>query len=47
MNYLYYEIYSWSTHYREEALHEAQGRHLGHGAEAHRRPRSEEHGRFL
>jgi hypothetical protein len=32
--------------YHEEALQEAQRRHLGHLAKAHRRPRSEEQGRW-
>ena len=44
MNYPYYDFYSWSKHYREEALQEAQGRHLAHRAKAHRRPRSEKQG---
>ena len=42
MNYPYYDLYSLSKHYREEALQEAQRRQLAHRAKAHRRPRSEE-----
>jgi hypothetical protein len=41
MNYPYYDFYSWSKRFREEALQEAQRRHLGHRVNAHRRPRSE------
>jgi hypothetical protein len=44
VNYPYYDLHSWSTHYREDALQEAQRRNLGHRAKAHRRPRSEEQG---
>jgi len=37
-----YQIHSLSRINREEALQEAQRRHLEHRAKAHRRPRSEE-----
>ena len=39
-----YQLHSLSKIYREEALQEAQRRHLEHRAKAHRRPRSEEQG---
>ena len=42
MNYIYYDLHSWSKLYHEELLQEAQRRHLGHQARANRRPRSEE-----
>jgi hypothetical protein len=42
MSYPYYDLHSWSTHYREDVLQEAQRHHLEHRAKAHRRPRSEE-----
>ena len=41
MNYPYNDLNSWSTHYREDALQEAQRHNLEHRAKAHRRPRSE------
>jgi hypothetical protein len=44
MTYPYYDLYSLSKQYREEALREAQRRHLAHRAKAHRRPRSERQG---
>jgi hypothetical protein len=39
-----YQLHSLSKLYREEALQQARVRHLGHRAEAHRGPRSEEQG---
>jgi hypothetical protein len=39
-----YQLHSLSKIYREEALQEAQRRHLAHRTEAHRRPRSEQQG---
>jgi len=39
-----YQIHSLSRINREEALQEAQRRHLEHRAKAHRRPRPEELG---
>jgi hypothetical protein len=39
-----YQLHSLSKVYREEALQEAQRRHLEHRAKAHRRVRSEEQG---
>jgi hypothetical protein len=42
MNYPYYDLHSWSSLYREDALQEAQSRHLEHRAKAHRRLGSEE-----
>jgi hypothetical protein len=47
MNYPYYDIHSWSKHYREDALQEAQRRHLEHQAKAHGRTRPEEQGRWF
>ena len=42
-----YQLHSLGKLYHEEALEDARRRHLEHQAKAHRRPRSEEHGRFL
>ena len=42
----FYEVHSWSKLYREEALQEAQRRHLAHQAKAHRRQRPEEQMRW-
>jgi hypothetical protein len=42
MNYPYYDLHTWSKHYREDALQAAQKRHLEHRAKAHRRSGSEE-----
>jgi hypothetical protein len=42
MNYPYNDLHSSSKNYREDALKEAQWRHLEHRAKAHSRPRSEE-----
>jgi hypothetical protein len=39
-----YQLHSLSKIYREEALQEAQRRHLEHRAKAHRGPRSEKQG---
>jgi hypothetical protein len=39
-----YQLHSLGKLYHEEALREAQRRHLEHRTKAHRRPRSEEQG---
>jgi hypothetical protein len=41
-----YALHTWSKHYREDALREARVHHLTHPARAHRRPCSEEQGRW-
>ena len=41
------QLHSLSKLYHEEALKEAQVRHLEHRAKAHSRPRSEEQGRWF
>ena len=42
-----YQLRSLAKLFREEALKEARARHLEHRTKAHRRPRSEEQGRWL
>ena len=41
-----YQLHSLGKLYHEEALKAAQRRHFEHRANAHRRPRSEEQGRW-
>jgi hypothetical protein len=41
-----YQLHSSGKLYHEEALKEARVRHLRHRAKSHRRPRSEERGRW-
>ena len=41
-----YQLHSLGKLYHEDALKEARVRHLEYRAKAHRRPRSEEQGRF-
>ena len=42
-----YQLHSLGKLYHEEALQKARVRSLRHRAKAHRRPRSEEHGRWF
>ena len=42
-----YQLHSLGKLYHEDALQAAQRRHLEHRAKAHRRPHSEEHGRWF
>jgi hypothetical protein len=42
MNYIYYDLHSWSKLYHEELLQGTQKRHLAHHARTHCRPRRSE-----